>query len=159
MSLNVFHGTQNHIECNNVVNRIIGCFFDDIHNENVCGGAISLSKLDSYFYCYYSSFNKSSAKSSGGIHITKSYCTDCSRASSSVDSPSPAPSSHCTSLLRPRLPRSDICSSLPSHPLPTHAVRQQSEFACRMKTLIAPLRSTLPAVLTISDIPSNGGLL
>ena len=78
MSLNVFHGTQNHIECNNVVNRIIECFFDDIHNENVCGGAISLSKLDSYFYCYYSSFNKCSAKSSGGIHITKSYCTDCS---------------------------------------------------------------------------------
>ena len=72
--------SQNHLDIiTEGANRVIECIFDDLHNESVDGGAISVSNDECHFYCLDSFFHDCSARSSGGIHILNSQNIICSK--------------------------------------------------------------------------------
>ena len=60
------------------LHRINECSFYNLHNNNELGGAVSVNNDNCQFYCCNSFFVSCSAKSSGGIHISKSDNVVCS---------------------------------------------------------------------------------
>ena len=66
-------GPQNRINITDSgAHRVIYCVFDDLHNDQIIGGAVFVSSAECSFYCTDSYFHDCSALTSGGMHISES---------------------------------------------------------------------------------------